>query len=509
MNALTRFRGQVARWTADAARQGTTKQVTASTLSPVGGWWPRILESYPGAWQQNVVVDQSTVAAYWAVFACVTLIAKDISKLWARVMELLPDGTYKETDKRPVLQRPNHYQTRVEFFFDWMRSQLMQGNTYVLKQRNRDGFTIAMYVLCPSAVTPMVSPDGSVFYRLSTDNLAGVEESVMVPASEIIHERMYTLYHPLIGVSPIFACGVGAMQGAAIQDNSAKFFQNMSRPSGLLVAPGAISPETAATLKSTWESNYKGANIGRVAVLGDGLKYEAMTINAHDAQLIEQLKMTGEMVAACYHVPGYKIGVGPMPTVNNTAALNQQYYDQALQYLIEKSEARLTDGLELVPPLEVIFDLSGLLRMDPMTRYDSHQKAIAAGWKSPDEVRVEENLRPTPGGKSVYMQSQNRSLESLSLRDAQPVEGSQAAQLQGILGDAAAGKIPADTAKAAIKAMFPLLTDAQVTAMLTPLDGFEPTPDTPPPGGGDAGDMDGEKLLHMLRRKSPETLCHA
>jgi phage portal protein BeeE len=278
----------------------------------------------------------------------------------------------------------------------------------------------------------------------------------------------------------------------------------------VLTAPGSISNEVAGRLKTSWEENFSASNIGRIAVLGDGLKYEAMTINAHDAQLIEQLKMTGEMIAACFHVPGYKIGVGQMPTVNNTAVLNQQYYDQCLQYLIEKLELRLNHGLELINDDTVEFDLSGLLRMDPQTRYAAHQAAINGGWKKPDEARMEENLPPVPGGDQVYMQRQNSSLEALAARDNLPVEGAQAAGLQSILDQVALGKLPVETAKATIKAMFPTLPDESINAMLTPLENFKAKPDAPPPESDDEEEeLDVDKMLLTLRSANPETICHA
>lgn len=45
------------------------------------------------------------------------------------------------------------------------------------------------------------------------DNLSTLEEGLTVPASEIIHDRMNCLFHPLVGISPIFACGLAAMAG--------------------------------------------------------------------------------------------------------------------------------------------------------------------------------------------------------------------------------------------------------------------------------------------------------
>lgn len=490
-----------------SVRKLRTKATQA--LSSIGTWF-KIFDTYPSAWQQEAApADVSTVSRNWAVFACVTLIAGDIAKMPARVMRFNAlSKIWDQTLSRPVLRKPNHFQTRIDFFKCWVFSLLLQGNTYVLKERDENGFIVALYILDPCRVKPLVASDGSgqIFYQLASDNLSGIDENVTVPASEIIHDRLHTLWHPLIGVSPIYACAVAAAQGSAIQKNSEKFFANMSRPSGMLIAPGAISPDTAKTLKEKWETNFGGDNIGRVAVLGDGLKYEAMTISATDAQLIEQLKFTGEMICAVFHVPPYKLGLGAMPTANNTGTLNQQYYDQCLQPITENMELRLDDGLELGFPFETWMDESVLLRMDPATRLDSHNKAVGGGWFMPNEARRSENLPPVPGGDTPYLQQQNYSLAALDRRDTAEGVGTQVTALQGLIAAAAKGEIPVDTVRAAIAAAFPLLTTDQIDAMCKPLDDFEPpAPPDPPPagdpppeddpeGGGDADEEDDEEF---------------
>lgn len=397
------------------------KQGALSSLRSAVGAWQTIFDWRPGAWQQDspITVNYNTVASNWAVFSCVTLIASDIAKMPARVMQFSRAlKVFEPTLLRPVLRKPNAFQTRIEFFKCWVFSLLLRGNTYVLKQRDEKGFVTALFILDPCKVTPLVDKEGGVWYQLGEDLLSEVAQTIIAPASEIIHDRLHTLWHPLIGVSPIYACGMAAMQSSAIQENSQKFFENMSRPSGILTAPGAIGDETAARLKAAWETNFSGSNIGKVAVLGDALKYEAMTITATDAQLIEQLKFTGEMICATFHVPPYKLGLGQMPTVNNTAALNQQYYEQALQPIVENMELRLDEGLDLNTIFETWFDTASLLRMDPSTRLDSHNKAVQGGWLAPNEARREEDLPPVAGGESPFLQQQNYSLAALAKRDA-------------------------------------------------------------------------------------------
>ncbi|EKT4477462.1 phage portal protein [Pseudomonas putida] len=387
-----------------------------------GGWLGVVREAFAGAWQQNVEVNQDTVLAFSAVFACITLIASDIAKLRLKLVKLTDDGVWEEATSpsfSPVIKRPNHYQNRIQFYETWVLSKLTSGNTYVLKIRDGRGVVIKMFVLDPRRVVPLVGDDGSVFYRLMADNLSTLEEGLTVPASEIIHDRMNCLFHPLVGISPIFACGLAAMQGNAIQNNSARFFQNGSKPGGVLTAPGAIGEDTAKRLKEHWDANFSGDNAGKVAVLGDGLKYESMALSAADSQLIEQLRWSAETVCSAFHVPGYKVGVGSAPTNANAEVSNQAYYSDCLQSLIEAAELCLDEGLELPTPYGTEFDLDGLLRMDTPTLYKANNDAVGGGWMKPNEARRRAGYAPVEGGDSPMIQQQNYSLAAIARRDAQ------------------------------------------------------------------------------------------
>ncbi|CAB3758564.1 phage portal protein [Paraburkholderia humisilvae] len=405
------------------------RAAVAQHASPVsawggnGGWWPLIVrEPFSGAWQQNRELAPETTLAYYAVYACVTLISADIGKLQINLMQRDPSDIWSKAQSpafSPVLQKPNTYQTHIQFIENWIMSKLTRGNAYVLKERDQRGVVIALYVLDPSRVTVLVADDGSVYYRLNSDKLAGIpDDDIAVPASEIIHDRMNCLFHPLVGTSPLFACALAARQGLAIQNNSASFFENGAQPGGILVAPGAISDETAKRLKDKWEENFGGVNRGRLAVLGDGLKYEALTMNAVDAQLIEQQKMTAEIVCSVFHVPQYMVGVGTAPTYNNIEALSQNYYSQCLQALIESLELCLDEGLTLPKDYRTELDLDGLLRMDTAALIKTLTEGVGGGIVAPNEARRKINLKPVKGGATPYLQQQNYSLAALAERDA-------------------------------------------------------------------------------------------
>jgi len=401
---------------------------TRKSLSPVdnrGGWWPWVREPFSGAWQRNIEIEHDTVVANHAVFACMTLIASDIAKLRIKLVQKDENGIWSEISNpaySPVLRKPNGFQTRIQFMESWMLSKLSRGNTYVLKKRDLRGVVNGLYVLDPTRVRPLISSDGSIFYQLYGDDLNQIEDSLVVPARDIIHDRFNCLFHPLVGLSPIFANGLAAVQGLKMQEHSARFFGNNANPGGILTAPGEIDDDTAKRLKEYWESNYTGKNAGKIAVLGDGLKYQQLQIAATDAQLVEQLKWSAEVVCSTFHVPGFLIGVGAEPTYNNVSNLTLRYYSQCLQKLMEDAEACLDEGLGMDGvTLGTEFDEEALMRLDAMTQMDVLEKS--KGKLTVNEQRKRLNQKPVAGGDTVYLQEQDHSLEWLSRRDALPIEG--------------------------------------------------------------------------------------
>jgi len=386
--------------------------------------YPMVWESFPGAWQRDAPIRNDLAQAFHADFACKTLIARDIAKLRVKLVEK-DAGTeiWSETTNpaySPVLRRPNEYQTRNQFYENWMLSKLSRGNSYVLKVRDARNVVTDLHVLDPMRVVPLVSEDGNVFYRLMTDYLAGVTE-ITVPARDIIHDRCNCLFHPLVGTPPIFASGLASMLGINAQTASNLLFQNSSTPGGILTAPGPINADQEKRIKDEWEQRFSRVNLGRVAVVSGGMTDQKLPMTNAEVQLLENLKWSATVVCSVYHVPPYKVAVDPLPSHINIQALNCEYYAQALQSHIEEIEELLDYALGIgeADGLGTQFDTDNLLRMDTATLVTTIKDAVGAGVMAPNEGRSKFDLKPVTGGESPYLQQQNFSLEALAKRDAQ------------------------------------------------------------------------------------------
>ncbi|EOP0469707.1 phage portal protein, partial [Escherichia coli] len=240
-------------------------------------------------------------------------------------------------------------------------------------------------------------------------------------------------------------------------ENSTSFFRNGGRPSGVIEIPGSITEENAKKLKSNWDSGYTGENAGKTAILSNGAKYNPTTFSPVDAQTVEQLKMTAEIVCSVFRVPAYKIGVGQPPSSDNVEALEQQYYSQCLQTLIESIELLLDEALETGENESTEFDVTTLLRMDSERRMKTLGDAVKNTLLTPNEARKRENLPPLAGGDALYLQQQNYSLEALSRRDAREdpfALTGKTALAQPPDGASDGNKAISETEHDAVKAMF-------------------------------------------------------
>lgn len=397
-------------------------------LSSVGGTWRNawrvISEPFAGAWQSNVEEAIGDLITYPTLYACVSRIASDVAKLPFSLRTRSAQGIWSEVSNPaydPVLRKPNAFQTAGQFREFWITTKLVAGNAYVLKRRDTRGVVVEMYVLDPNKVMPMVSDSGAVYYQLQADNLNTLpdgypSEQLVVPASEIIHDRCMAVHHPLIGVPPVAAAHWPALKNMKILRNATDFFANHAQPGGLLTAPAGMTDDDAKKVQAYWDDNFTGERSGRVAIVGADMKFTQFAMKSIDSQMIEQMRYSDEQICQPFGITPFKVGIGTIPAALGVDGMNQLYYADALQGHIEHMESLLNEGLRIASPLGVKLDLDPLLRMDEGKRADVEGKLVAGKIKTPDEGRVRFNLGPTGGGDTLWGQAQDYPLAMLANR---------------------------------------------------------------------------------------------
>lgn len=400
----------------------------AASLQSVSGWrdgWRRILEPFTGAWQQNVEEKRGDLITYPTLYACIMRIATDGGKLPYGLRTMSRDGIWTPVTNAaydPVLRKPNGFQTANQFREYWLITKLTNGNSYILKRRDARNVVTDLYVLDPERVLPMVSDAGEVYYQLQIDPLNTLPEGypaarLIVPASEIIHDRCITIHHPLIGIPPLAAAHWPALKNMKILRNATEFFANNAQPGGILTAPAGMTDSDAQAVKDYWATNFSGSNAGRVAIIGADMKFTPFAMKSIDSQMVEQMRYSDEQICQPFGIPPFMVGIGTIPSGLGVDGVYQIYYQNALQTHIEHMESLLDEGLGIKAPLGVELDLEPLLRMDEAKRADVEAKLVGGKIKTPDEGRKRFNLAPTGGGDTLWGQHQDYPLGTLAERN--------------------------------------------------------------------------------------------
>ena len=350
------------------------------------------------------------------VYACVKLISEEMARLNIdHLKEGENGGTEKDikTSAFRVMRNPNRYQSRSDFVLYMMMQLLLTGNAYAVATRDKRGSVNSLHPLPGSSCTPhVVRETGEVFYHFSSFDLSVSEigEGVMVPQSEVLHIRLFTPTHPLIGQTPLVAAILAMNTQQSIKTNTNDFFANMSKPSGLLTTPKALPPGAAERLKKAWED----ARNGGTPILDNEITYQPFTMSAVEADLVAQFNLSVKEIASVFRVPLLFLGEDITMKFNSVDDLQRWFTRSTLGFYLEHFENALDKFFEIPATENLRFDLeSGMMRADLKSRMEALKIGVTGAVYTPNEARGKENLKPLPGGDKAFLQQQNWPLEML------------------------------------------------------------------------------------------------
>jgi phage portal protein BeeE len=93
----------------------------------------------------------------------------------------------------PVLRKPNHFQNRIQFITLWLTYKLMRGNAYALKVRDGRGMVTGPVPARPAPRDAAGRAERRRLLRAGGDDLSRLPAGMVLPASEVIHDRINAL----------------------------------------------------------------------------------------------------------------------------------------------------------------------------------------------------------------------------------------------------------------------------------------------------------------------------
>jgi len=376
----------------DKIKQAFSAELRADKINPVYPKDPALARMF-GAFSNSsagVSVNERTALNVAALFSIVTMIAEDIAQAPIR---LLNKKTFDEVNTREsdLLQfDPNNYQSSFEYRETMLLTYLLHGRAIAIQKRNRRGELIALEPV-EYDQTIVFKEKNKLYYKLNSE--------IYLP-DEVVDVRGPSLDGGVTCLTPIQQSKDAIGNARAADVYSGRFFKQGFSPSGIVATDAQLSDKAYERLKE-WIAQQSGADKSHTpSILEEGLKYQQLSVNPIDMQLLESRKYSRAEIAALYRVPAYKLGE-QTSGITNTEQQAIDYLQEAIVPRVARFEqahnkALLT--LEQRRQLTVDLDLDALLRGDYAAKAAWYGKQWSIGALTVNEIRNKEGRKKVDNG---------------------------------------------------------------------------------------------------------------
>lgn len=372
--------------------------------TPIGQPIAGLVQGYVSPWAESgIQVTPTNARESPTVFACVRLISTSIARMEWRVFAADETGAPRPMPRHPLWRllndEPNPYMSGFTFRESMLTDCLLFGNAYAYIERDASARPVALQKLRPDLVYVARGTDNAPVYHYAAGTGGG---SRVLQGFDVFH-----LSGPgsdgLLGDPTIYLAREVIGLEIVTTKFVSRFFQNGGRPAGALTTPGTLSPEALDRLRQSWQALHSGAdNAGRVAILEAGMKFEKMSIDPDEAQLLELRSYCREQIAAAFGVPPHLVGDSAKQSYASAEQADMEYVKHCLGAWASRLERETARKLIVnQPDVSTRISFDELLRGDMQARFTSYNTALQSGFLTINEVRAREGLPPVDGGDRV------------------------------------------------------------------------------------------------------------
>lgn len=323
--------------------------------------------------------------------------------LIAETVGALPVKLFHKDSKEPMLDNPA-YRLIHDEANDWTSAEglrtdltadalLNDKGGFALVVRNSAGEPVELHRLPPTTVAVNYLPDGEPTYLVSTD-----QGQVRYSYTDILHVQAFG------GMAPITAGRNAIALAAAFEAHIGKVFANGAQPGGIITAPKSLTAEAKFNLKSAWLDTHSGPKAGGVALLDEGMAYQAVTMTLTDAQFAENRLEQVREIARVFRVPPTMLFELTRGTWSNTEEMARQFLTVTLKpWLLQWcwAYARCLLTPEERRSFYVEFITDDLTTTDTAARATAYGQYRGMGAMTANEVRAGLNLPAHPEGDTL------------------------------------------------------------------------------------------------------------
>ena len=388
-------------------------------------------------------VDMSVLTRNSTIMSCIGVKARALAQLPIKVVYETTDGKYVDAVKSEgvgardkakakqvtkLLNNPNNFQSKYEFWYQWLMWYELSGEAFTLwfrkDQSSATETPLEMYVLDSTLIAVTITPTRYPTYRLSTPTY-GFNKDHEFQYFQVMHSKEMAWQGSAGFNKGILATElVGLDQDIDLYANY--IMQNGAKPSGMFVTEAVIPDgkfkEIAARLKETW-NNMTGSKTsdpskpGQSMLLDQGMKYQKLDmLTLQDADAAALKLQTMRRICGLFGVPPSMIGIHDGKFNNSQTALDE-FYKTTMYPTIVNIQQKLTQHLlDGYPSLCVEFDTKDFLKGAPLDQMNFATAGVKGGIMTPNEARNYMNLPSVAGADELVKNDE----------PAEPIPGSSA-----------------------------------------------------------------------------------
>jgi len=363
-----------------------------------------------GASDSGVTVTADSSLTYSTIWQAVNVLAGDVGQLpLDRYKRTGDDGQDREVDRAHVTQnlvrwRANEFASAQDFWETLMVYALLWGNGMAEIERDERGRAVSFTPLLPDRTHMEILTNGRpLVVTRQGDDYDDLGSYRAIRYSNVFHLKGIS-WNGLWGVSVIEKARNSWGLGLSQEKYANKYFANDARPSGTLETPEVLDDKAYARLRADWKRIHEGLdNVGRIAILEQGSKFNPMSFTNRDSQWLESRQFQRGEIASWFNLPPHKVGDMKDATFSNIEEQNRNYLNTSLMRWLVKIAAEcreklLTDGEKAKDSRFFEHNTAALLRGDLETRMNAYAVAINNRVMCPNEARRRENLPAFDGG---------------------------------------------------------------------------------------------------------------
>lgn len=341
---------------------------------------------------KNVTVDTALqLSTFWA---CVKITAGVVSAMPLVLYEKDGNGGRNPIPDHQLSSilsvSPDGERTAIEFWESMVAWMLVTGNAYA--EIVRSGQRIVGLNHLPSDHVQVTRENGELRYTFTQDG-----QRIVLPAESVLHLKGFG-FGGDTGLSVVRYGAQTLGSSIAAEETAGKLLGNGMMPSGVLESDQALNDEQRKQLTEIMRAYSSSTNAGKIMVLEAGLKFNQLSLDPDDGQLLATRSFAVEDICRWFNIPPVIVGHAANGVTAWGSGIEQlilQWLASGLNNVCVRIEKRIL--LQLIPRNEwgrvyAEFNRESLLQMDSAAKISFLSQAVQNGLMTRNESRAKLNL---------------------------------------------------------------------------------------------------------------------